>query len=90
MLVPIKNDSLLSVHFMHFAQETLPDLLGHQVFQWVQPALGDPVLKCKEVLTYVETICQLQLSTKSLELPFKNTDLARAKSEASVYILITK
>ena len=45
-----KNDSLLSVHFMHFAQETLPDLLGHQVFQWVQPALGDPVLKCKEVL----------------------------------------
>ena len=65
MLVPIKNDSLLGVHFMHFAQETLPDLLGHQVFQWVQPALGDPVLKCKEVLTYVEAICQLQLSTKS-------------------------
>ena len=60
-----KNNSILSVHVMHFAQEALPDFLGHQVFQWVQSALGDPVLKCKEVLTNVETICQLQLSTKS-------------------------
>ena len=46
-----KNNSILSVHFMHFVQETLPDFLGHQVFQWVQSALGDPVLKSEDVFS---------------------------------------